>query len=844
MIEEKNNLEQEKGQEQQGLFSFDFQDTYRTVILNWYWFILSLIICIGSAAIYLRYTTPTYQAMAKLLIKDDNGGRRGSQSLQNMSNIGIISNSNGIDNEMEILTSHSLAQEAVLDLKLYVSYSNQGRVKSQIAYHDQALNVDIDPVNLEKINRPIKLIIKRKGNIYNVSGTYYVPTNEENATGPYTLNRDFATLPSRIPTKAGNIMISSNEGRTLMDEQVLDVTILSPKLAANKYVSGLQVVQDSKSTTIARLLQIDEVPQRAIDYLKQLVVVYNRQANEDKNTIALRTEKFINSRLQKINVELGQTEGQIQDYKQRNGMVELKSKATNVVSNQNAAEQELVQIETKIALFNTVAAEIENAAHNLSQVIPANVGTENSGSEMLVSKYNELVLERNRLLRSASDNSPVVEPITAQLLNLNADIRRSVTASRRNLEIQRDAILRQYNKYNAEVQETPQQERMLTQIGRQQEVKSGLYLMLLQKREENNISLAATVDKGKLIDEPQFAGKITPRTTMIMLIGLAIGLGIPSLILFFVRFFRYKIEGHDDVARLTKLPIIADVAIASNAAKGKADIVVHENQNNQMEEVFRSMRTNLQFVLQEKQKVILFTSSTSGEGKTFTAANLAVSFGLLGRKAILVGLDIRRPRLAELFKLKDRKTGITNLLIKETPTQEELRSQILPSGINKNLDLLMAGPVPPNPTELIARKSLEIIFELLRNEYDYILIDTAPVGLVSDTLQISRVADISVYICRADYTPKVTFEMINSLADEKKLPNMSIVLNGIDMSKKKYGYYYGYGRYGKYGRYGSNYGRYGKNRYGGYGSYGSYGYGNYSYSNSKYGNKKDNSIKR
>ena len=210
MIEEKNNLEQEKGQEQQGLFSFDFQATYRTVILNWYWFILSLIICIGSAAIYLRYTTPTYQAMAKLLIKDDNGGRRGSQSLQNMSNIGIISNSNGIDNEMEILTSHSLAQEAVRDLKLYVSYSNQGRVKSQIAYHDQALNVDIDPVNLEKINRPIKLIIKRKGNIYNVSGTYYVPTNEENATGPYTLNRDFATLPSRIPTKAGNIMISSN----------------------------------------------------------------------------------------------------------------------------------------------------------------------------------------------------------------------------------------------------------------------------------------------------------------------------------------------------------------------------------------------------------------------------------------------------------------------------------------------------------------------------------------------------------------------------------------------------------------------------------------------------------
>ena len=322
-----------------------------------------------------------------------------------------------------------------------------------------------------------------------------------------------------------------------------------------------------------------------------------------------------------------------------------------------------------------------------------------------------------------------------------------------------------------------------------------------------------------------------------MLIALLIGLVLPVAVILILQFFRYKIEGHDDVTRLTKLPIIADVAVASNKAKGKADIVVHENQNNQMEEIFRSMRTNLQFMLKEGEKVVLFTSSTSGEGKTFNAANLSVSFGLLGKKVILVGLDIRRPRLAELFDIHDHKHGITNLLVKDNPTMEEVEEQILPSGVNKNLDLLMAGPIPPNPAELIARNSLDIIINLLKEKYDYIMIDTAPVGLVTDTLQIARVANASIYMCRADYTPKSSFNLINALANEKKFPNMAIVLNGIDMSKRKYSYYYGYGGYGKYGRYGrASYGT----SYGQYGNYGNYG----NYTNSHYGNKNDNSVKR
>ncbi len=840
-MEEKTNFE--KGQEQETQekqSAFDFAVLYRTIILNWYWFILSLVICGGLGAIYLRYATPKYQSTAKLLIKDDDSNSKRGQSLQNMTNLGIISNSAGIDNEMEILTSHSIAEDAIRDLKLYVNYSTKGRIKDIILYRDQPLNVDIDRAHLEKLNQPVDLTITRNGTTYIVSGTYSVPTDENESEGPFSLNRKFTSLPATIATRAGIITISSNNGHSLHDGQTLKVEVLSPKMASNKYVGELQVAQTSKTTSIAQLQLTDEVPQRSLDYLKQLAIVYNRQANEDKNIVALRTEKFINSRLQKINAELGKTEGQLQNYKQQNGMVELKLNAGNAVTNQNESELKLADMQTQIELFSTIAQEVESSSRNLSQVIPSNVGLDDQSSTSLINKYNELVLERNRLLRSASESSPVVEPLTAQIRELNGNIRRAISTARQNLQIQRDALAAQVSKFNEQVAETPQQERMLTQIGRQQEVKSGLYLMLLQKREENSISLAATADKGKLIDDPQLVGKISPKSAIIMLIALLIGLAIPALVIFLLQLFRYKIEGHEDVARLTKLPIIADVAIASNTAKGKADIVVHENQNNQMEEIFRSLRTNLQFMLHEGQKVVLFTSSTSGEGKTFTAANLSVSFGLLGKKVILVGLDIRRPRLAELFGINDHRHGITNLLVKDAPTAADVQEQILPSSVNKNLDLLMAGPIPPNPAELIARSSLEAIIKALKDKYDYIMIDTAPVGLVTDTLQIARVADASIYMCRADYTPKSNFELINALANEKKLPNMAMVLNGIDMSKKKYGYYYGYGRYGKYGRYGRGLGSYGYGKNGNYGSYGNYG----NYSNSHYGNKDDHSIKR
>lgn len=841
-MEEIKNLELESIQENEEKSNFDFAVIYTTLILNWKWFVLSLIICLGAAHIYLRYATPIYQAAAKLLIKEEQNGRRGN-SIQSSANLGIISNSNGIDNEMEILKSRTLAQQAVYDLKLYTTYRHEGRIKDHLIYGEQEVNVDMDYEHLKKLNAPMNFKITREGRNYHVVGSYFVPIDDNSYNpGPITVDKVITALPATLGTRVGMVKFTQNGNYMLRDGESLKVTMIAPEIAAGKYVGSLSVSPSTKATSIAQLVITDEIPQRAIDYLKQLAIVYNRQANEDKNQIAVRTEQFINQRLEKINAELGNTEGQLENYKKRNNMVQLSMNASTAFSNADSYAQKLNEANTQVALLDELTKYM-NEPSNRHQPIPSNVGLNDASATSLINKYNEIALQRNQLLHSASESSPTVTPLTSQLDDLQASIKRAMSQARAGLNIQRNSIASQQGKYQGQISNTPEQERILTQIGRQQEVKSGLYLMLLQKREENSISLAATADKGKLIDNPVFAGKVTPKDSIILMIAFGLGLAIPALILFLLAFFRYKIEGHDDVAKLTKLPIIADVAIASDRAKTKADIVVHENKNNLMEEIFRSLRTNLQFLMKEHDKVILMTSTTTGEGKTFIASNVAISFALLGKKVVLVGLDIRKPRLAELFEIDDHHHGITNLLIKDNITWDDVNKQIVNSGVNSNLDLLMAGPVPPNPGELVTRKSLEETMDILKEHYDYIIIDTAPVGLVTDTLALGRIANATVYVCRADYTQKSSFGLINGLAYEKKMPNMSIVLNGVDLSKKKYGYYYGYGKYGKYGKYAS-YGAYGKQY--GYGSYGSYGaYGTYgSYSNSHYGDKNDDSVKR
>ena len=807
--------------------SFNFRAILRLFILNWQWFLISMFIFACGALIYLRYTDPVYQMSAKMLIKEESSNRRSNgQILANMQDLGFVSNSTGIENEVEILKSRVLSLEAVKDLKLYVEYRREGRIKKSLIYKSQPINVDLDPESLELLTKSIEpsftFKITRHGAGYDVEST--------ECDQPF--KGSFKNTPDTLKTPYGMLTFTSNVNeyvRPMNHGDVLFVNITSPKLVASWYARGLSVEPTSKMTSIAQLTINDNSAERAYDYLKQLAICYNRQANADKNEIALKTEEFINARLEKINAELGSTESELEEYKRMHNLTELRLDANQTLTQSSQYASKLADANTQIMLLDYLREHV-NDPSNKYQIIPSNVGMSDPISASLINEYNRTVQDRDKLLRSASENAPQVITLTNTLDNLTASIKTALMQARRTADIQRQGIESQYAAYSQRISNTPEQERILTQIGRQQEVQSGLYLMLLQKREENSISLAATADKGKLIDDPVYHGKVSPKGSIIMLAALVIGFLLPLIIIYLIQLLRYKIEGHEDVARLTTLPIVADVAVASESVKSSAGIVVRENENNQIDEIFRSMRTNIQFMMKSDQKVILFTSSTSGEGKTFNAANLAVSFALLGKKVILVGLDIRKPALGRLFSISDRQIGITPLLVKEKVSEADLRSQIRPSGINANLDLLLAGPTPPNPTELLARPNLTAIVDMLRQQYDYIILDTAPVGLVTDTLQIGRVTDVSVFVCRADYTPKSSFGLVNSLNKDKKLPNMCIVLNGVDMSKKKYGYYYGYGKYGKYGRYGSY----------GYGNYGSYG----NYAESHYGKKDDDSIKK
>lgn len=824
-------------QESDGLGIFSPQFLYRTILLNWIWFVLSLLICLGIAAIYLRYTPAVYSVTAKVLVKSGNTRAVGSGVLS-----GQIVRSDGFDNEKEVLRSVALAEDVVRDLKLYVTYTLEGTVTDKALYGNQPVLVDLDAKHLNELAGSINLNLEKAKDKVIVTGTY-----------PGGTIKKEGKLPMSINCGAGIISITPNPHGVWTPGKDVMVSISQPHQVARGYAGSLSAVNYSEATSIAIVSKSDIIPQRTIDYIKQLIVCYNRQANDDKNQVALRTEQFINQRLEKINNELGSTEGAMETYKRNNRIAGTTSNAGSALAGTDREEDNLDEMNMQILLMESLK-EYMRMPVNKYQTLPSNVGLSDAAATSLIAQYNSLAMTRQRLMHSASESSPAVKTLSEQMDDLEASIYRAMDQTKRTMQIKRQAILDRYNKFNDKFENSFEQERILSEIGRQQSVKVSLYTMLLQKREENSISLAATADKGRLLDDPICTGQIAPNRNTIWAIAAGTGFITPLAILLLLELLRFRIEGHDEVARLTHCPIIADIALANETAKTRADIVVHENKNNQMEEIFRGMRTNLQFMLKEGQNVIMFTSSTSGEGKTFTAANLAVSFALLGKKVLLVGLDIRRPRLATLFGINNRKAGITNLLVHDAPRIDTIREQIVPSGVNENLDLLMAGPVPPNPAELVSRSSLDEIFTELRKAYDYIIVDTAPVGLVTDTLQIGRIADVTCVICRADYTEKSAFRIINDFAINNKLPNVCIAINGIDMSKKKYGYAYGYGRYGKYGKYSyRGYGRYGKYGsyygynsygYGGYGSYGyhSYGYGSYSYSH--YGNPEDDSVKQ
>ena len=793
MIDERKDKLGEQSEEQ-----VNIQELLFRYLIHWPWFVVSIIICIACAWGYLRLTTPIYNISATVLIKDEKkgGGASMSSDLEKMGLEGFVSSSSNVDNEIEVLRSKSLAREVVNNLGLFVTYMDEDEFPSKELYHTSPVLVSLTHQEADKLpgRMEINMILQPTGAL-----------GVQITVGEKEYRKQFDKLPAVFPTDEGTIAFFANNDtlsavcpENITKERHITAFINRPFSVLKEYVNSLSIAPTSKTTSVVVISLENTNTRRGRDYINKLLEMYNINANNDKNEVAQKTAEFIDERIGIISKELGSTEQDLENFKRSAGITDLSSEAQIALTGNAEYEKKRVENQTQINLVIDLQRYMKG---NEYEVLPSNIGLQDAASAGAIDRYNQMLVERKRLLRTSTENNPTIINLDTSIRAMRTNVQATLDATLKGLQITKEDLAREASRYSRRINDAPTQERQFVSIARQQEIKSGLYLMLLQKREENAITLAATANNAKIIDEALADDNpISPKKTIVYLAALVLGVGLPVGVIYLIGLTKFKIEGRADVEKLTSLPVVGDIPLADEKT---GSIAVFENQNNLMSETFRNVRTNLQFMLENSKNVILVTSTISGEGKSFISANLAISLSLLGKKVVIVGLDIRKPGLNKVFNIPKKEHGITQYL---TNTTANLMDFVQPSDINKNLFILPGGTVPPNPTELLARGGLEKAIETLKANFDYVILDTAPVGMVTDTLLIGRVADLSVYVCRADYTHKAEFTLINELAENNKLPNLCIAINGLDLNSRKYGYHYGYGKYGKYYGYGKRYG--------------------------------------
>jgi len=784
----KENLYDELYTEQEE--QVDYKALFFKYLIHWKWFVASIVVCLIGGWIYLHYTTPVYSITGSVIIKDNKKNNSVSTGLADLEDLGFYSSTNNFDNEVEVLHSRTLLKKVVEELDLYINYRTRENLRPVELYKDTPVKVWLTPEEAEKLpnGAAVLEVVLKPGGKLSVS----TEIDEQE------FKQDFNKLPALLTTPYGTFSFTPGDSAIVEKEQEITVTVAAPRIMANGYANALSVEPTSKTTTIAQITLQNTSPQRGVDFINKLIEIYNRDANDDKNEVASKTAEFIDERIKIINGELGTTEKELETFKRDAGLTDLKSDAQLALSENSEYEKKRAENSTQLRLVQFLSEYANNPDHAY-EVLPVNVGLTDTGLTELINRYNEMLLERKRLLRTSSESNPVVVNLDASIRAMRSNVQTTILSVQKGLMITKADLERQAGKYAGRITSAPGQERQLVSISRQQEIKAGLYLMLLQKREENAITLASTANNARIVDKAQ-AGllPVSPKGKLIYLIAFVLGIAIPVGIIYIIELLRYKIEDRSDVEKLTTVPIIGDIPASDNMPK-EGSVVVHENQNDMMAETFRNVRTNVQYMLGNNQKVVLITSTTSGEGKSFVAANLAISFALLGKKVVIVGLDIRKPGLNKAFQMSHKEDGITRYLA--DPEHTDLMSLLQQSNVTPNLYILPNGAIPPNPTELVARDSLVQAVDRLKKEFDYVILDTAPIGMVTDTQLISRVADMSIYVCRAGYTPKAGYLFINELKDHKKLPNLCTIINDVNIKTGKYGY----GTYGKYG-YGRTYG--------------------------------------
>ncbi len=737
---------------------------------HWRWFILSLFLFIVLALIYLRYTASIYEAQATVLVKDEKNSSLQSQ-LSAFSEMGLFSGSGSIENEIEIFKSRTLSEKTIDSLHLNISYFSNGQIKKLDLYKNSPFivtNLAIDK-QINTLDFPISFLIKIKNQ------SFVLETDDE-SIGTFAFGQNISFKGIRFQIIKSNPAIIIDESNSYL----FNINTISN--TAREYLKSFNIDATSKTSSILKLSFTSINSEKAVDYLNGLIAIYNEQSIADKRYISKNTSEFISNRLDIIATELGDVEKQVENYKKTNELSDITTEVKLSLENLNDFQKSVIENEVQIKVVNDMISHLKSSKS--FDLLPSNYLNDNS----LINETNKLILERNKLQNSgALAENPNLIKLEEQIKSLKSNILTSLKQQAVNLTIIKNDFKKKENELNSKISMVPRQEREFRIIDRQQKVKEALYLFLLQKREETNISIAATELNAKVIDQAIPNEKpISPKKLLILLAACILGLLFPFAIIYIINLLDTKIKSRLDLEGKIPIPFLGDVPTSESHEQ-----LIELNSRSSSAEAIRIIRTNIEFILPQKEneaKIIFSTSTFSGEGKTFISANLAATIALSGKKVLLMGMDLRNPKLKEYINLPV--IGITNFL---TNKDAEIQDYIIKIDGYEDFYALPAGTIPPNPAELLMNKKIEEMFKTLKQQYDYIIVDTAPVSLVTDTLLIAKYADAFIYVIRANKLDKKLLNIPVSLYKENKLPNMSLLLNDTD-STKGYGYGYGYGK--------------------------------------------------
>lgn len=735
---------------------------------KWYWFVISVFVCFLIAFLYIKITMPTYQVQSTILLRQDNSNM-GFSEMAILESMGMGGTSKEVEDEIQVLKSKTIMMNVIQHLGIQTEYLQKKGLRQIDTYPEIPLEL-ITPVGFnDTLTYAVVLEIKA------ISAGYKIKFEAGKIKSKYILK----DINETINTPFGALKLKA--GKDFSKEDEYTIKTFPIRSITESYSTAIKIAAVTKKSNAISISTVAGNVTKARDVINKLVELYNLDAVVDKNMIASNTKKFVDERLVLIEEELQSVEQNVENYKKDNQLTNISSEASLFLQSSSEYNKKLAEVETQLNLVSYIESHVKDSK-NIYSLIPANLGIQDNSLLNLISNYNNVLLERLRLMRTTNDENPVITQMEQQIKIVRSSIIASIASVKDGLKIAKMDILSKENQFNSKIKKVPTQERQYIEIKRQQEIKQNLYLFLLQKREENALTLASAIPTAKTLDAAYSSVvPVAPKMMIIFAITLLLGLFIPVGIIYVLELMNNKITNKKELLRLVKVPYLGSIGIS----KSQDRVVVREGKTTPIVEMFRMIRTNLQFMIGgTKSPVILVTSSVGGEGKSFTAINLASSFALLNKKVVLIGLDIRKPILGDYMHIEKNK-GISLYL---SNPDYKLSDIIIPSGIHSLLKVIPAGPVPPNPAELIMSDRLEELIAELKKEYDYIIIDSAPVGVVSDTFLINRVIDLSIYVSRQNYTPKEMTEIINDIHNNNKLNNMGLVLNGVE-EMAGYGYY-------------------------------------------------------